>query len=205
MASSYSAIYLASRSPRRCELLDQIGVRYTMLLMREDAKRAADVDETPLAGETPAEYVVRIANCKAVSGARCAVARRLPSLPALGADTSVVLDGEILGKPADAAHAIELLSRLSGRTHEVMTAVSISWSDQLAMAMSTSSVTIKPLTDGEIQRYVASGEPLGKAGAYAIQGMGAVFVQAISGSYSGIVGLPLFETAALLRHFGGEA
>ena len=192
-------IYLASRSPRRSELLNQAGIAFHILLMREDARRGADIDETPHTGEPAYDHVMRVAIAKAAGGARYAAMRRLPLQPVLGADTIVVLDGEILGKPADAHAACELLARLSGRTHEVLTAVALAHGDRLETACSVSSVEFSPLEDTEIARYVASGEPLDKAGAYAIQGRAALFARAMSGSYSGIVGLPLFETAELLR------
>jgi septum formation protein len=194
-------IYLASRSPRRRELLDQVHIAFHILLMREDVRRGLDIDEAPCPGEAAYDHVMRVAAAKAAGGARYAAMRRLPLKPVLGADTTVVLDGEILGKPADADHARDLLSRLSGRTHEVLTAVAVAHQDRLETACSVSSVEFRPLGETEIARYVATGEPLDKAGAYAIQGRAALFVRAMSGSYSGIVGLPLFETAALLQRF----
>jgi septum formation protein len=194
-------IYLASRSPRRRELLKQIGIAYQLLLLREHKGRGSDVDETPLTGEPAIEYVKRIAITKAETGWRQILMRHMPGNPVLAADTAVVLGGEIMGKPEDAAHARELLARLSGRTHQVMTAVAVSCNGHVETALSTSAVEFRDLDEHEIRLYVESGEPLDKAGAYAIQGRAAVFVRAISGSYSGIVGLPLFETASLLRGY----
>jgi septum formation protein len=201
VTQSGGRIYLASRSPRRRELLKQIGIPFELLLLREDLRRGVDVDEAPLPGELPAAYVSRVARAKAEAGWRRIASRRLPPHPVLAADTTVVLDGGIIGKPADAQHAQQLLRRLSGQTHQVMTAVAVAREARVETALSTSAVEFRELDAGEIQRYVASGEALDKAGAYAIQGRAAVFVRAISGSYSGIMGLPLFETAELLGRF----
>lgn len=194
-------IYLASRSPRRRELLRQIGIAFEALLLREDVRRGADVDEAPAPGESPQDYVNRVARDKAEAGWRRIASRGLLPRPVLAADTTVVVDGGIIGKPADARHAQQMLRRLSGRTHRVMTAVAVAREARVETALSTSAVEFRELADGEIRRYVASGEPLDKAGAYAIQGRAAVFVRGISGSYSGIMGLPLFETAELLGRF----
>ncbi len=193
-------IYLASRSPRRRELLKQIGVTYELMLLRENPQRGADVKETPLPDEAPVAYVTRIAQIKAESGWRIVMKRRMPQYPVLAADTTVVIDNEILGKPEDAQHAQRMLRRLSGHTHQVLTAVAVACNDQVATVLSTSAVEFRELTDDEIRRYVVGGEPLDKAGAYAIQGRAAVFARRITGSYSGIMGLPLFETAELLRN-----
>ena len=201
MTHTDNRIYLVSRSPRRRELLKQITIAFELLLLREDLRRGADVDETPLPGESPAAYVSRVARAKAEAGWSRIASRRLPPHPVLAADTTVVLDGGIIGKPADAQHAQQLLRRLSGQTHQVMTAVAVAREARVETALSTSAVEFRELDAGEIQRYVASGEALDKAGAYAIQGRAAVFVRAISGSYSGIMGLPLFETAELLGRF----
>ena len=194
-------IYLASRSPRRRELLRQIGIAFEILLMREDPRRGVDFDEAPLAGEAPAAYVTRIAQTKAEVGWRLIARRRLSPYPVLSADTTVVFDGEIIGKPNNEQHAQQSLQRLSGKTHHVLTAIAVARREHVETALSTSAVEFRELDADEIRRYVASGEPLDKAGAYAIQGRAAVFVRAISGSYSGIMGLPLFETAELLRRF----
>lgn len=199
MTLSARRIYLASRSPRRRELLKQIGVAFEVLLLREDLRRGADIDEVLAPGEPPVDYVTRIARAKAEVGWRQIVSRALLPHPVLAADTCVVLDDEILGKPDGAEHARRMLARLSGQRHQVLTAVAVAAQDHVETALSASTVEFRELEDEEIRRYVASGEPLDKAGAYAIQGRAAVFVRAIAGSYSGVVGLPLFETAELLR------
>lgn len=197
-------IYLASRSPRRRELLKQIGMNFEMLLLREDPRRGLDVDETPLPGELPDAYASRVAGAKATAAARHLAQRRLPQNPVLAADTIVVLDGQILGKPVDAEHAIQMLRALSGREHNVITAVAMARREQTETRISVSAVQFRELSDLEIRRYVTSGEPLDKAGAYAIQGRAAAFITRIEGSYSGIMGLPLAETAALLQKFDIE-
>ena len=196
-----SRIYLASRSPRRRELLRQIGIGFEVLPAHAHLPHDADVDETPLANEAPVAYVTRIALAKAAMGWRRVVMHNLPARPVLAADTTVVLDGTIIGKPEHAEHARQLLRRLSGKTHQVLTAIAAVCENRSETALSTSAVEFRELGDDEIRRYVASGEPLDKAGAYAIQGRAAVFVRAISGSYSGVMGLPLYETAELLRRF----
>jgi septum formation protein len=201
MVNPDKRIYLASRSPRRRELLKQIGVAFELLLLREHLPRGFDVDETPLAGEAPISYVTRITRTKAEAGWRHVQLRRALAYPVLAADTVVVLNGEIIGKPDDPQHAQEILRRLSGTSHQVLTAVAVAQKDHVETALSASTVEFRDLGDDEIRRYVASGEPLDKAGAYAIQGRAAVFVRALSGSYSGIMGLPLFETAQLLRGY----
>jgi len=201
MTISTNRVYLVSRSPRRRELLKQIGIAFELLLLREDLRRGADVDEAPAPGESPAAYVSHVARAKAEAGWIGIASRRLQPHPVLAADTTVVLNGEIIGKPADARRAHQLLRRLSGQTHQVLTAVAVARGARVETALSTSAVEFRELADSEIQRYVASGEPLDKAGAYAIQGRAAVFVRAMSGSYSGIMGLPLFETAELLARF----
>jgi septum formation protein len=198
-------IYLASRSPRRRELLRQIGISFELLLLREDPRRGADVDETPLEGEAPSDYVLRIARAKAETAARQVMQRNLRPHPALGADTAVVLDGHVIGKPDSAERAAQILSGLAGREHQVMTAVAVALRDRVESALSVSSVEFRALSAAQIQRYIASGEPFGKAGAYAIQGRAAAFVKRIAGSYSGIMGLPLAETAELLGKFDIEA
>lgn len=198
-------VYLASRSPRRRELLRQIGVTFELLLLREDPRRGVDVDETPLNAEAPSDYVLRIARSKAQVAARQIVQRGLPLHPVLAADTTVVLENAIIGKPDSAQHAAQILSALAGREHQVMTAVAVGMRDRVESALSISSVEFRRLSEAQIQRYIASGEPFGKAGAYAIQGRAAAFVGRIAGSYSGIMGLPLAETAELLSKFDVEA
>jgi septum formation protein len=200
MTRSDSRIYLASRSPRRHELLHQIGIAFDELLAQE--KHGADIDETPLAGEAPIHYVTRLARAKALLGWRQVVARKLAAHPVLAADTTVALDGEIIGKPEDAAHAQQLLRRLSGKTHQVLTAVAVAHAGGVEDVVSASAVEFRQLDAAEIRDYVATGEPLDKAGAYAIQGHAATFVRRLDGSYSGIMGLPLVETTGLLGRFG---
>ena len=199
---SDNRIYLASRSPRRRELLKQIGVSFELLLLREDARRGVDVDEMAPPGEAPSECALRIARAKAAGATTRVVQRRLPLYPVLAADTTVVLDDEVIGKPRDAGHAAQILAALGGREHRVITAVAVGMRDQVESSVSISSVEFRALSPAEIQRYIASGEPFDKAGAYAIQGRAAAFVTRIGGSYSGIMGLPLAETAELLRKFG---
>ena len=191
-------IYLASRSPRRRELLAQIDVRFHLLLFREQPRRPPDVDETPLEGEAADGYVQRLARLKAEVAWRRMLQRRLAPAPVLSADTTVTLGGRILGKPADRADAAAMLAMLSGTTHEVLTAVALKDRDVLESALSRSAVTFKRLSEEEIGRYVASGECDDKAGAYGIQGRAARFVVELRGSYSGVMGLPLYETAELL-------
>ncbi|MBS4097301.1 MAG: septum formation inhibitor Maf [Sulfuricella sp.] len=197
-------IYLASRSPRRRELLNQIGVRFELLLLREQSGRPPDVDETPFPNEDAGIYVERICRAKAEIARQRLRQRSLPALPVLAADTSVILDGAILGKPRDEAHAVEMLRTLAGREHQVLSAVALAWENRLALRLSVSRVTFRPLSDAEIRRYVLTGEPLDKAGAYGIQGRAAVFVERLEGSYSGVMGLPLCETAELLAECGME-
>ncbi|HVF62710.1 MAG TPA: Maf family protein [Casimicrobiaceae bacterium] len=196
------SIYLASKSPRRRELLQQLGIGFKELHLREAAGRSRDIVEEALDDEPAAHYVERIARTKANVGWKRIGQRGAPSGPVLGADTEVVLDGDIFGKPRDAAHAVEMLKRLSGRSHDVLTGVAVKTGEDIEFAMSTSKVVFRPLSDQEIARYVASGEAADKAGAYAIQGRAAAFVERLEGSYSGVMGLPLFETAALLKKAG---
>ena len=186
-----SQIYLASRSPRRGELLSQIGVLHEIV--------AAEVDETPHPGEAPAEYVIRLALTKAQAG-RNGLGDRRP-LPVLAADTAVVVENEILGKPQDREEALAMLALLSGRRHKVLTGVALA-GDEMESRLSVSTVTFRTVTRNEATAYWRSGEPADKAGAYAIQGLGAIFISRLEGSYSGVMGLPLFETAELLRNAG---
>ncbi len=181
-------LYLASRSPRRAELLRQIGVDFTPV--------PADIDETPLPGETPEAYVLRMAQEKSRAGLR---AVNNGSVWVLGADTSVVLDGDILGKPESPRQAEAMLERLSGRCHQVLSAVCLSRHAHAASRLQTSRVCFRPLETAEIQAYCRTAEPMDKAGAYAIQGYAAVFVERLEGSYSGVMGLPLLETWQLLK------
>ena len=195
-------IYLASRSPRRRELLKQIGINFEVLIMRSFPSVRADVDETPRPGETPADYVTRIAANKAMTGWLRALERRLPRLPVLGADTTVAIDGEIIGKPTNADDAAKMLRKLSGREHEVFSAVSVALNDNVDTKLSCSRVRFSELNDALIQDYIDTGEPMDKAGAYGVQGKAAAFIAEIDGSYSGIMGLPLYETAQLLKQAG---
>jgi septum formation protein len=195
-------IYLASRSPRRRELLTQIGVRYHLLLFRERVGERPEVDEAPLVGEAPATYVERMARAKADAGWRRMLQRNLPIAPVLAADTTVALEDRIFGKPRDRNEAADMLGALSGRRHEVLTAVALKNHDELEVALSTSEVQVKPLSAEEITQYAASGEGDDKAGAYAIQGRAGRFVVELRGSYSGVMGLPLYETHALLEKLG---
>ena len=191
-------IYLASRSPRRRELLAQIGVRYHLLLFRERVGEKPDVDESVLEGEAPAAYVERMARAKADTGWRRMLQRNLPPAPVLAADTTVALEGRIYGKPENRAEAEEILAALAGKRHEVLTAVALKNQDWIEVALSTSEVQLKALSKDDIAQYVASGEGDDKAGAYGIQGRAARFVVEIRGSYSGIMGLPLYETGQLI-------
>ena len=195
-------IYLASKSPRRRELLRQIGVDFELLLLRNEAPRGPDVTESVHAGEAPHVYVARVAAEKAAFAWHAVQQRHLPLRPVLAADTTVTIDGEILGKPATPHEATAMLARLSGRTHQVLTSVAVYFTDFAAQVTQVSEVTFGVLSPAAIQAYVASAEPYDKAGGYGIQGQAALFVAHISGSHSGIMGLPLFETAHLLRHAG---
>jgi septum formation protein len=201
MSISDKRIYLASRSPRRRDLLKQVGVPFELLLLREDLRRGADVDETPLPDESPGVYVLRMATAKAETAVRQIAYRGQPQKPALSADTTVVFDGQVVGKPEDAEHAARILRAFSGREHQVLTAVAVAMKEQVETQISVSSVWFRELSDTDIRRYCASGESLDKAGAYGIQGRAGAFVTRISGSYSGIMGLPLAETVELLQKF----
>jgi len=193
-------IYLASQSPRRAQLLGQLGVRHELLLATPDED--AEALEAVLQGESPTAYVQRVTGLKLDA----AVARHerlgLPPAPVLCADTTVALGREILGKPEDERDAVRMLEMLSGRTHRVMTAIALQDGSRRQVALNVSHVRFVEVDKPRIADYVASGEPLGKAGAYAIQGRAAAFIQHISGSHSGIMGLPMFETAQLLRQAG---
>ena len=185
-------LYLASQSPRRRQLLAQLGVEFRVLDIEVEERRGS--------AEPAADYVRRVAREKAGAGLLEVVA--LPQALVLGADTEVVLDGEVFGKPRDEAHAAAMLRRLSGRRHQVLSSVALVSAAREEQALVASEVEFAELGDAEIERYVATGEPLGKAGAYAIQGRGEAFIRHLSGSYSGVMGLPLQATAALLRDFG---
>ncbi|MEB6664477.1 Maf-like protein [Achromobacter ruhlandii] len=197
-APSPARLYLASASPRRRELLTQIGLAHDVL--RVPAPPGEDEPQHP--GESAADYVQRTARDKAERGRDWLRAQALPALPLLAADTTVILDGQVLGKPADRDDAIRILQALSGQTHQVHTAVALWTGDRLLEAVSITQVQMRPLQPDEIARYCDSGEPYGKAGAYGIQGLAGTFIARIDGSYTGVMGLPLFETANLLRAAG---
>lgn len=191
--SGMTTILLASASPRRSALLTQIGVAHEV--------RAMDVDESALAGESPERLVRRLARAKAIEGRR----QGSSGMSVLGADTVVVLDGTVFGKPADEGVGVRMLCALGGRTHHVLTAVALALPDapgRVFEALSDTAVTMRAISVADARAYWASGEPLGKAGGYAIQGLGAVFIEHMDGSYSGVMGLPLYETAQLLQSHG---
>lgn len=195
-------IYLASKSPRRRELLRQIGVEFELLMLRNDALRGPDVSEIELPDEPAADYVARVASEKAAFAWNVVQNRRLPLRPVLAADTTVTIDGKILGKPASREAAIEMLASLSGRTHQVLTSVAVHYTNMAEQITQVSDVRFAKLSMASIKAYCATTEPYDKAGGYGIQGLAALFVEHIEGSHSGIVGLPLFETAQLLRQAG---
>jgi len=195
-------LYLASRSPRRRELLHQIGIDFDTVVFRDGMRADSETDETPRPDESPAVYVERVARAKAMHGLRIVEERRLPMRPVLAADTTLELDGQIIGKPVDMADAAAILRRLSGRTHRVLTGVAIDHQRRTEYLLSTSEVRFRQIDDEEIRHYVISGEPMDKAGAYGIQGRAGLFVEHISGSYSGVMGLPVCETGELLKKLG---
>ena len=196
---SPSMVYLASQSPRRSQLLEQLGVPHTLLLPTPDED--AEALETVLPREAPADYVQRVTRLKLDAAMRRRILRGLPDAPVLCADTTVALGRSILGKPRDAEDAKRMLARLSGRSHRVLTAVAVGQGARVVQVLSVSQVRFVPMSAADIETYVASGEPMGKAGAYAVQGLAAAYIARISGSYSGIMGLPLHETAQALRQF----
>ena len=195
-----SFIYLASQSPRRRQLLEQLGVKHELLL--PDAGEDTESIEQVLPGEAPASYVRRVTGLKLDAALDRLMRRRLPPAPVLCSDTTVALGRTIYGKPRDDAEARRMLRELSGTTHRVLTAVAIAAGQRRLEALSDSRVTFAPMSAAQVAAYVASGEPMGKAGAYAVQGKAAAFIPKISGSYSGIMGLPMHETAQLLRACG---
>ena len=195
-------IYLASKSPRRRELLRQIGVNFELLLLREKTPRGPDVTEEVLANEPARDYVARVTREKAGFAARLMNERRLPPRPILAADTTVVVDGAILGKPANVKEATAMLRSLSGRSHDVLTSIALSHDGEVQQITQCSEVEFAALTDAEITAYCAGKEPYDKAGGYGIQGPAAAFISRIAGSYTGIMGLPLYETAQLLKQAG---
>lgn len=190
-------VYLASQSPRRRQLLEQIGVKYELLLAtpEEDAESL----EVVLPNETPLTYVKRVTQLKLEAAVQRMKQRDLPNAPVLCADTTVALGRRILGKPENAADALRILKMLSGQTHRVLTSVALASGRKRVSAVSISQVTFAPMSLAEMKNYIATGEPMGKAGAYGIQGAAAAYISHIKGSYTGIMGLPLFETAQLLK------
>jgi septum formation protein len=192
-------IYLASQSPRRRQLLEQLGVAYQLLL--PDTDEDAEALEQARPNEAPAAYVQRVTQLKLDAALQRLARRGLPAAPVLCSDTTVALGRTILGKPADPAEAADMLGRLAGRTHRVLTAVAVGLGTQRERVLCGSQVRFAALDAEAIQAYVSTGEPMGKAGAYGVQGRAAAFISHIAGSYSGIMGLPLFETTQLLRRF----
>jgi septum formation protein len=193
-------IYLASQSPRRSQLLDQLGVPHVLLLPHADED--AEALEVVLPNEAPAAYVQRVTQLKLDAALHRLKKRGLPPAPILCSDTTVAIGRTILGKPVSPADAVRMLSQLSGKTHRVLTAVAIGTPRKRSQALCESRVTFAEMSAFQIKAYVASGEPMGKAGAYAVQGRAAAYINHMSGSYSGIMGLPMFQTAQLLSTFG---
>jgi septum formation protein len=195
-------IYLASKSPRRRELLRQIGVDFELLMLREAMPRGPDVTEEVHPDEKAEDYVVRVTREKAELATKVMLMRRLTPRPVLTADTTVVIDGRILGKPANEDEAMDMLRALSGRTHQVLTAATLLKDEESWHFLQMSEVRIATLSEKTMRAYCATNEPYDKAGGYGIQGMASVFIEHIAGSYTGIMGLPLHETAKLLRQAG---
>lgn len=201
MSNIQPRIYLASQSPRRRELLKQVGINFEMLLLRSLPGRNSDIDETPHPDEAPDAYVRRVCSMKAEAGCLALRQRNLPAFPVLAADTTVTLDGKIFGKPDNVEQAGAMLRELSGREHQVLSAVAVAMGERVEVAVSVSTVRFAALDDARIRRYLLTHEYTDKAGGYAIQGHAGAFIEHITGSYSGVMGLPLFETVELLRHF----
>lgn len=197
-------LYLASRSPRRRELLNQIGIHFDTIVFRDGSRADLQIDETPHAAENPILYVERITRIKAEHGLRIVNERHLPVRPVLAADTTLEFNGEIIGKPANAADAMNILRRLSGQTHRVLTGVAVTYLGRTEYVLSDTEVRFRAIDDHEIRHYVMSGEPMDKAGAYGIQGRAGLFVEYIAGSYTGVMGLPVCETGNLLKRFGWQ-
>lgn len=195
-------LYLASRSPRRRELLNQIGIDFDTVVFRDGTRADSETDETPLPGESPVAYVERVARSKAIHGLKIVEERKLPMRPILSADTTLEFNGSIIGKPVDRADAAAILRRLSGQTHRVLTGVAINHMGHTEYLLSTSEVSFREIDDEEIRHYVMSGEPMDKAGAYGIQGRAGLFVKHLSGSFTGVMGLPVCETCELLKKLG---
>jgi septum formation protein len=195
-------IYLASKSPRRRELLRQVGVEFELLILRNDPLRGTDVSEDLFPGEAPLDYVARVARAKGEFAWTILQQRRQPLRPVLSADTTVTIDGEILGKPASPDEAVAMLERLSGRTHQVLTSVAVHYTHLIEHITQVSDVRFAKLSQTAIRAYCGTPEPYDKAGGYGIQGQAALFIEHIEGSHSGIMGLPLYETGVLLRKAG---
>lgn len=195
-------IYLASKSPRRRELLRQIGIEFELLMLRDHTPRGPEVSEIVMPNEPAEDYVKRVTMEKALFAQQTMWWRKLPHRPILAADTTVVLDGRILGKPTDETEAFDMMRALSGRTHQVLTHIVVLNNDQTFQTTQRSDVAFSALSDSVIRAYCATAEPYDKAGGYGIQGQAALFIQDIAGSYSGIMGLPLFETGQLLEQAG---
>jgi len=198
----YDFFYLASQSPRRHQILRDIGASFKPLDLIEGVGPDADFDESILEGENPLAYVSRVSMLKARAGQQYLRKSRLVNAPVLSADTTVAINEIILGKPVDENDARQMLERLSGQTHDVISVVSMCCEDKMEQKTSVTEVTMKQLSNDEIQRYIESNEPFGKAGGYGIQGQASLFISRIEGSYSGVMGLPIFETARLLESFG---
>jgi septum formation protein len=195
-------IYLASKSPRRRELLRQINVDFELLLLRDRIPAGPEVNETVLPGEQACDYVARVTSDKAFFAQKTMMWRKLPIRPILAADTTVVLDDRIFGKPLNRMEAVEMISALSGRTHQVMTSVAVLHHDDAWQITQSSNVTFTELSPEMVTAYCATSEPYDKAGGYAVQGLASIFIREIVGSYSGIMGLPLYETSQLLQRAG---
>ncbi len=198
---TYPRIYLASRSPRRRELLKQLGVPFEVLLLREHGARALDVNEAVQPGETPEHYVERVCLAKAEIGWLRVLQRQLQHLPVLAADTTVQLDQRVLGKPVTRDESAAMLRELSGREHRVLTAIAVAWENGVELVINTNTVKFRSLSEQDIQQYIDTGESHDKAGGYAIQGRAGAFIPQITGSYTGVMGLPLYETAMLLSKY----
>lgn len=196
MKQALRKIYLASKSPRRRELLRQVGIEFELLL------NDTEVDEDVFDGEAPRAYVARVTRDKALAALQTMQWRQLPPRPILAADTTVVVDDAILGKPVDMADAVRMITLLSGRTHEVLTSVAVAYNNQVWQITQSSDVVFTSLSAQTIKAYCATAEPYDKAGAYGVQGLASIFISDIAGSYSGIAGLPLFETVQLLQKAG---
>ena len=194
--------YLASQSPWRKEILDALSAPYRLLNLVEGPGENADFDETPIPNEMPTLYVNRVSLLKASAAWRYLVDHRLEKAPVLTVDTTVTLDDKILGKPEDAEDARLMLKRLSGREHQVLTAVTMKQGDEIHQTLSMTNVCMQSLSESNIERYIQTTEPFGKAGSYGIQGIASIFISHISGSHSGVVGLPIYETSELIKKFG---